>query len=187
MLQQNYVLVTIRSPPWGKPTLPGSPAGCQLPGQPGFSSIPFTTATTWLDSNPFFPLHKFTVLQSYLSIHLLPACLGQRTAFHPLKNQSSPLIWKAPLSSSSPLLLDCGLLGQAPGRSLQSLLWLFLFSLHGSPLLPHTINTCLLLLFIWFLSFKLTVEFFWCHPNLISDIKTIHDFASCFSQDILWD
>lgn len=98
------------------------------------------------------------------SVCLSMSCLhtwGKGQYFHCLKNQSSPPHPKVTLSSSSPSLLfqflrlpDCGLLGQDLGRSLQSLLWLFLFSLHGSPLLPHTINPRLLLLFIWFLSFN---------------------------------
>lgn len=109
-----------------------------------FSSIPFITAPTRLDSNSFCPHCNCTALQSHLSTSCLLAWGGKEQYFHPMKNQSSLLIQKATLSSPSHSsllfqflgLFDCVLLGQAPGRSLQSLLWLFLFSLYGSPLLP---------------------------------------------------
>lgn len=121
------------------------------------------------DSTPTLSAHSTSALPCN-PVCLSSSCLhtwGKGQYFHCLKNHS-PLIQKATLSSSSPPSLlfqfprlpDCGLLGQVPGRSSQSLLWLFLFSLHGSPLLPHTINPCLLLLFIWFLSFNSYLDSF---------------------------
>lgn len=72
---------------------------------PEFSSIPFITAPTSLDSKVFCPLRNCTALQSHLSTSCLHAYGGKEQYFHPMKNQSYLLIQKLP--SVPHLLLHC--------------------------------------------------------------------------------
>lgn len=160
---------------------------------PEFSSIPSITAPTWLDSNPFCPLHKCTASQSCLSLQLLPAHLRQRTVF------SLPEESFSPHPKSYPQFL----ISSFTAFPVSQTAWLWPVGA-GSwekfaefavvvPLLPawvtpapphHQPMFASALHLVPFLQFLL--GFFWCHPSLISAIKAVHDFASCFPQDILW-
>lgn len=154
------MLAATRSPPWGKPASPDGHPGYP-PCTPCYPLSPYPSLSWQLQPDQVEKDDKFhhTKHQLFLptpqqhslallSIPLPPAFLRQRTnnLFSSLRLVASS---QKPSSGSQAFFhcfssfldyLTMILLGQALGRGLRSLLELFLCSLHGPPLPPHTIR-----------------------------------------------